>query len=244
MLTLDKVALSYGGVHAVRDVSLEVESGTRLALIGPNGAGKTSLLALLGGQARPSSGRILLDGHDITRSKPHRRSHLGIARSFQIASLFPKLTVREQASLALLKPNGMGWAGRSGASSTEAVEELLEDWGTAPQTWDQHPGELSYGQQRTLELALALARRPKVLLLDEPNVGLTGHENAALVERIRGFHRELTVILVAHDMDVVFGVADRVIVMQRGQIVVDGTPEAVRSDPLVAEIYFGNAVAQ
>ncbi len=243
MLTLDSVALSYGGVHAVRDVSLTVEPGTRLALIGPNGAGKTSLLALLGGQSRPSSGKILLGGQDISRRKAYRRAHLGVARSFQIASLFPKLTVREQVSLALRRPNRFGWVGHSGGSSREAVDGLLEDWGFAGDVWDRRPGELSYGQQRTLELALALARRPKVLLLDEPNVGLTTRENAALVDRIRAFDRELTVILVAHDMDVVFGVADRVIVMQRGQIVVDGTPEAVRNDPLVAEIYFGKAEA-
>lgn len=243
MLTLDNVALNYGGVHAVRDVSLDVEPGTRLALIGPNGAGKTSLLALLGGQARSSSGRILLGGHDITRSKPYQRAYLGVARSFQITSLFPKLTVREQVLLSLFEPRRFGWVGRSGAPSREAVDSLLEDWGFAREVWDRCPGELSYGQQRTLELALALARHPKVLLLDEPNVGLTARENVALVDRIRAFNRELTVILVAHDMDVVFGVADRVVVMDHGEIVVDGVPEVVRSDPLVAEIYFGRAEA-
>jgi branched-chain amino acid transport system ATP-binding protein len=243
MLTLNSLALSYGGVHAVRDVSLDVAAGTRLALIGPNGAGKTSLLALLGGQARPSSGTITLAGQDITRARPHRRAHLGVARSFQIASLFPELTVREQVALALLEPSRLGWVGVSGRSPDGAVDRMLEDWGFAREAWQRRPGELSYGRQRTLELALALARRPKLLLLDEPNVGLTAGENAALVDRIRAFDRSMTVILVAHDMDVVFGVADRVVVMQHGRIVVDGSPEAVRNDPLVADIYFGKAEA-
>jgi branched-chain amino acid transport system ATP-binding protein len=240
MLTLERVSLSYGGVSAVDGVSLDIEPGSRVALIGPNGAGKSSLLNLMGGQARSSSGRIGLGGHDITGAKPHRRARLGISRSFQIASLYPNLSVREQASFALLRHNRLGWAKRCSSPRLRAqVADLLSDWRIEPEAWDRCPEELSYGQKRALELALALARGPRVLLLDEPNVGLTAAENAELMERIRSFERDLTVVLVAHDMDMVFGLAERVVVMHRGQLVVDGDPDTVRNNPTVAEIYLG-----
>lgn len=238
---LESVDLRYGGVNAVNDVSLELTPGERVAVIGPNGAGKSSLLALVGGQYRPSSGRVLLDGQDVTRSSSARRAHLGIARSFQIASLFPRLTVREQARLGLMRTNRLGWVrSRDGARESDTAG-LLCEWGIPESVWDRLPGELSYGEQRSLELALALARRPKVLLLDEPNVGLTASENSDLVARIRALGDDMVVVLVAHDMDVVFGVADRVIVMQHGRVVVDGRPDEVRRDAKVAEIYFGGA---
>lgn len=241
MIALDDVSLRYGGVHAVSGVTTEVKPGSRVALIGPNGAGKTSLLSVIGGQSRASSGRVRLQDVDITRMSAHRRSSLGIARSFQITSLMPELTVREQAGLALHQPNRWGVVGRAGRATTTRVESLLSEWGIPRARWEVKPALLSYGEQRSLELALALARKPKVLLLDEPNVGLTGAENAELVDRLAGLDRDTTVILVAHDMDMVFGFAERVVVMQRGKVMVDDTPDAVRKSEEVAQIYIGGA---
>lgn len=241
MIALEDVSLRYGGVHAVSEVSLDVDPGSRVALIGPNGAGKSSLLSVIGGQARASAGQVRLGGVDVTRMSAHRRANLGIARSFQITSLMPELSVREQARLALNRPNKWGVVGRGGRASDGRVESLLDDWGLPPERWGVKPALLSYGEQRALELALALARRPKVLLLDEPNVGLTGVENSDLVKRLADLDRETTVMLVAHDMDMVFGFAERVVVMQRGRVMVDDAPEAVRSSDEVAQIYIGGA---
>jgi branched-chain amino acid transport system ATP-binding protein len=240
MFTLEGVSLRYGGVRAVNDVSLTFEPGARVALIGPNGAGKSSLLSLMGGQTRSTSGQIRLGSTDITKLGPYRRANLGITRSFQITNLMDGLTAREQAELACMTPNQRGWVRAKGSQdSKQRAQALLADWGVPEHAWDVRPENLSYGQQRSLELALAMARSPKVLLLDEPNVGLTGAENTALVRRIAELDRKITVVLVAHDMDMVFGFAERVIVMQRGKVVVDGSPEEVRRNQLVADIYFG-----
>lgn len=245
MLSLDQVSLRYGGVRAVTDVSLQFQPGERAAIIGPNGAGKSSLLSLMGGQSRATSGAIRLGATEITRLGPRRRADLGIARSFQITNLMAGLTVFEQAALACLNPNSRGWVGRRHDKDSDRVAaKLLEDWEVPARVWHLPPGELSYGQQRSLELAMAMARSPQVLLLDEPNVGLTPAENTGLVDRIARLDPEIIVVLVAHDMDMVFGFAQRVVVMQRGKVVVDGTPEAVRKDPLVAEIYFGGTTEE
>lgn len=241
MITLDGVSLQYGGVHAVRDVSLDFDTGSRIALIGPNGAGKSSLLSLIGGQSKASSGHVRLGDVDVTRMSARRRANLGIARSFQITNLMPKLTVWAQAELAVNKPNRLGVIARSGRARHEQVVELLSEWGIDRASWQERPSQLSYGQQRALELALAMARHPHVLLLDEPNVGMTGQENAELVERVKRLNRQTTVILVAHDMDMVFGFAERVVVMQRGTVLADDTPEAVRASQAVADVYIGSA---
>jgi branched-chain amino acid transport system ATP-binding protein len=171
---------------------------------------------------------------------PHRRARLGIARSFQLAALFPGLTVEEQVLLAVRRA-GSPDSRRRASRSLLRVEagQLLEDWGIPKGRRSAAPAELSYGEQRALELALTLASRPSVLLLDEPNVGLTPEEAGRLIERIRGFDRQLTVVIVAHDMDVVFGVADRVVVMHRGRVHADADPATIRADESVAEIYFG-----
>lgn len=241
MITLESVSLQYGGVHAVRDVSLEFETGSRAALIGPNGAGKSSLLSLIGGQSRASSGRVQLGGVDVTRMSARRRANLGIARSFQITNLMPKLTVWAQAELALQRPNRLGVITRGGKVTGAQVSALLSEWGIAKSSWNEQPSRLSYGQQRALELALAMARDPHVLLLDEPNVGMTGQENTELVDRVNGLSRQTTVLLVAHDMDMVFGFAERVVVMQRGAVLADDSPEAVRASKAVADVYIGSA---
>lgn len=241
MITMEGVCLRYGGVHAVNDVTLQVEPGSRVALIGPNGAGKSSLLSLMGGQTRTTAGRIVFGEHDVTRLGPYRRANLGISRSFQITSLMPGLTVREQAELACMSPGRGGWVRRRGAASVAGVAELLGEWAIPERVWGKRPSLLSYGQQRSLELALAMARRPQLLLLDEPNVGLTPAENVELVQRLAALGRDTTVVLVAHDMDMVFGFAERVIVMQRGKVVVDGSPQQVRADQLVKDIYFGTS---
>lgn len=242
MLDLEKVSLRYGGVRAVNDVSLHFRPGERVALIGPNGAGKSSLLSIMGGQSRASTGSIRLGSRDVTRLNPQRRADLGIARSFQITNLMSGLTVHQQAALSCLEQGPRGWVRRGqGTVADERASRLLDDWGIPRDVWHLSPKELSYGQQRSLELAMAMSRSPRVLLLDEPNVGLTPAENAALVQRIAELDPGIMVVLVAHDMDMVFGFAERVVVMQRGAVVVDGAPDEVRRDPLVREIYFGSA---
>ncbi len=238
LLETRELSRAFGGVRAVNEVSITVEAGSRVAIIGPNGAGKTTLFNLLGGQLSPTAGRILFGSRDITRLAPHRRSRLGIARSFQLAALFPKLTVDEQLTLAVRRA---GERGRERGEIAAAVRDVADAWGLEGRG-ALLPSELAYGEQRRLELALALAQRPGLLLLDEPNVGLTHDENQSLVQRIHRLGADVTVVLVAHDMDVVFGVADRVIVMHRGEVLADGTPEQIRSDTRVADIYFGEAL--
>jgi len=227
-----------------QDVELELPQGVRHALIGPNGAGKTTLINLMTGMLAPDAGQILLGGEDITGLKPEARVRRGLARTFQINTLFPQLTALESVALAVLERDGHAhnwWRGlaRFGAEVDEAASIL--------QSLNLQKGlhrltrELAYGEQRLLEIALALATRPRVLLLDEPAAGVPKDESAELFAAIAGLSSALTVLFIEHDMDVVFRFASRIHVMVGGRILVQGTPDDIARDPRVREVYLGRA---
>src|SRR2546429_2340566 len=223
-------------------MALELPKGVRYALIGPNGAGKTTLINLLTGMLRPDSGEIFLGGSDITHLKPEARVRQGLARTFQINTLFPQLTALESVTMAVLEREGHAhnwW--RQLSRFTPAIEEahgILASLRLGDVA-NRATRELAYGQQRLLEIALALATRPRVLLLDEPAAGVPKDESAELFAVISSLSRELTVLFIEHDMNVVFRFASRIIVMVGGRILVEGTPDEVGRDPRVREGYLG-----
>jgi len=232
----------FGGVTAVDDLSLTVEEGELVSVIGPNGAGKTTLFNLVTGILRPSAGRIRLFGQDVTRLPTHRRAQLGLARTFQITTLFPRLTVLDSVLLAVqgLDPARFALHRRRETYGhlRERAESLLADWGLADRA-TQVTRHLSYGEQRQVELVLALAGAPKVLLLDEPTAGLSPAETASVAEMIRRFSRDTTILLIEHDMDVVFSLADRISVLVGGRIIASGTADEIRDHPGVRVAYLG-----
>jgi ABC-type branched-subunit amino acid transport system ATPase component len=225
-----------------QDIDLDLPRGVRHALIGPNGAGKTTLINLMTGMLKPDAGGILLGGEDITGLRPEARVRRGLARTFQINTLFPQLSALESVALAVLEREGHAhnwWRGlpRFGAALDEA-HAILESL-RIPQK--KLTRELAYGQQRLLEIALALATRPRVLLLDEPAAGVPKDESAELFAAIASLSSELTVLFIEHDMDVVFRFASRIHVMVGGRILVQGTPDDIARDERVREVYLGKA---
>ena len=240
MLSTKNLNKSFGSLVVAQDIALELPKGVRYALIGPNGAGKTTLINLLTGMLRPDSGEIFLGGSDITHLKPEARVRQGLARTFQINTLFPQLTALESVTIAVLEREGHAhnwW--RQLARFTPAIDEaaaILSSLNIPP---DRETRELAYGQQRLLEIALALATRPRVLLLDEPAAGVPKGESAELFAVISNLSSELTVLFIEHDMNVVFRFASRIIVMVGGRILVEGTPDEVGRDPRVREVYLG-----
>jgi len=241
-LEVDELSHRFGGLAALADVSLAVAPGERLAIIGPNGAGKTTLFNIVTGIFRPSAGRIRLFGHDVTRLPTHRRAQLGLARTFQISTLFPRLTVLDSVLLAVqgLDPARFTLHRRRASYGhlRERAEALLADWGLADRA-GQVTRQLSYGEQRQVELILALAGAPKVLLLDEPTAGLSPAETASVAEMIRRFSRDTTILLIEHDMDVALDLVDRVTVLFQGRVLAEGRTDEIRGNPKVADIYFG-----
>jgi ABC-type branched-subunit amino acid transport system ATPase component len=230
----------FGSLVVAQDIALELPQGVRYALIGPNGAGKTTLMNLMTGMLRPDSGQIFLGGDDITGLRPDVRVKKGLARTFQINTLFPQLSALEAVALAVLEREGHAnnwWRGlpRFGATIEEA-EQILQSLHIPP---TKETRELPYGQQRLLEIALALASRPRVLLLDEPAAGVPKDESAALFDAIANLSRELTILFIEHDMDVVFRFASRIIVMVGGRILVQGAPAEIARDERVREVYLG-----
>jgi len=241
-LRLDGVCRSFGGLQAVDGVTLCVGRGERRALIGPNGAGKTTLFNVIAGVLPASAGRIALFGRDVTGSAPHRRAALGLARTFQITNLFPDLTVLENCLLAvqahtptrfsMLRPvrhyGTLLDRARAGLASLE-----LERLG------DAVVRNLSHGEQRQLEIALALAGQPKVLLLDEPTAGLSPAESRLMAGLLRRLDPAITVLMIEHDMDIALELSEMVTVLHYGRVIADGPREAVKADPQVKEIYLG-----
>jgi branched-chain amino acid transport system ATP-binding protein len=232
----------YGGFAAVGGVDLSVEPATVHALIGPNGAGKTTLFRLLTGEAKPTSGRILLAGADIAGRRPHVIARRGMTQTFQITSLFHRLTPLESVQLAMLAAAGRAgrlW-GRAATAHRAAALALLDSVGLADFALAPS-GALSHGDQRALEIALALATRPRLLLMDEPTAGMSPAETQRIVRLVSGLVRRdgLTVVLSEHDVDVVFGVSDTVTVLHQGQVIASGDPAAVRSDTRVSTVYLG-----
>jgi len=242
VLSTKNLNKSFGSLVVAQDIALELPQGVRYALIGPNGAGKTTLINLLTGMLRPDSGQIFLGGAEITSLKPEARVRQGLARTFQINTLFPQLTALESVTIAVLERERQAhnWWRRL-AAFTPAIEEayaILESLRLGSVA-DRATRELAYGQQRLLEIALALATRPRVLLLDEPAAGVPKDESAELFSVIASLSRELTVLFIEHDMNVVFRFASRVIVMVGGRILVEGTPDEVGRDSRVREVYLG-----
>jgi len=243
-LSTRNVNKKFGSLVVAQDIALELPQGVRYALIGPNGAGKTTLMNLLTGMLTPDSGHVFLGGEEITQLRPDMRVKKGLARTFQINTLFPQLSAIESVTLAVLERERHAhnwWRGlpRYGAAIDEAhgILHSLRLGDAAYRTTK----ELPYGQQRLLEIALALATRPRVLLLDEPAAGVPKDESAALFDAIANLSRELTILFIEHDMDVVFRFASRIIVMVGGRILVEGPPEAIARDERVREVYLGKA---
>jgi branched-chain amino acid transport system ATP-binding protein len=232
----------FGGIVAANQVSLAIEKGARHALIGPNGAGKTTVINLLTGVLKPTAGRIMLEGRDITDTAPHQRVRLGMARTFQINQLFLDLTPLESIGLVVSERLGTGadWWRVVGSKSvvTDEIVEVVERF-RLTDVMHERAATLPYGKQRLLEIALAFACRPRVLLLDEPAAGVPEAERHELLATIEALPAEVTVLLIEHDMDLVFSFADRISVLVNGTLFVDGAPEDVARDPRVKAVYLG-----
>jgi branched-chain amino acid transport system ATP-binding protein len=243
MLEVRGLSKSFSGFRAVAEVTLAVPAGQIAAVIGPNGAGKSTLFNLITGHLRPTAGQVLLDGRDITGVPPHRICGMGMGRSFQRTNIFPKLTVFENVQAALLAHRGSGrnfWS-RSEALCREESRKLLASIGLANQA-QAIAGTMSYGNQKQLELGIALASEPKILLLDEPTAGMSAgetHDAIALLARIAR-ERGLTLLFTEHDMAVVFSIAQKIAVMHQGRIIADGSAADVRADAEVRRVYLGD----
>lgn len=241
LLRTEALTRRFDGFVAVDGVDLTVDPGELRGLIGPNGAGKTTLFRLLAGELAPSSGRVYLDGADITDWPAHRRARAGIAQAFQVTALFPGLTVRENVLGAwnggkrLLSPVARYRGDRVGFAATE---EVLTRVGLADRA-DDAVADLSHAEAKTLELAVALATDPDLLLLDEPTAGLAADETAHVRDLVDDLRMSHTVLLVEHDVDVVMGLADRVTVLHQGRVLAEGTPDEIRADERVQRVYLG-----
>lgn len=247
MTVLEVTALhkGFGGVQAVAGVSFSVAEGELLALIGPNGAGKSTCFNMLNGQLRPDAGAVVLNGSDITGIAPRKISRLGVGRTFQITATFGSMTVAENLQTALIAHRGGlhgMWRPAASLFRDEAMA-LLERVGMADQA-DRACGVLAYGDLKRVELAVALSNQPRLLLMDEPTAGMAPGERVELMALTAGIARErrIAVLFTEHDMDVVFGHADRIIVLNRGQLIAEGSPDAVRADARVRELYLGESL--
>ena len=245
MLSTKNINKKFGSLVVAQDIALELPKGVRYALIGPNGAGKTTLMNLMTGMLAPDSGQIFLDGEEITALRPHQRVRRGLARTFQINQLFLDLTPLETIGLAISERLGSGaqwW--RLVGTNPVVVEELVEILGRFHLTdvMYERTGNLPYGKQRLLEIALAIACRPRVLLLDEPAAGVPEDERHEILATVAALPADVTVLLIEHDMDIVFSFADRISVLVNGALFVDGAPEEVARDPRVKAVYLGESL--
>ena len=242
LLSLDGICKNFAGLHALRDVHLKVEPGERRAIIGPNGAGKTTLFNIVSGELKPSSGTINLEGRPVTGLAPEKMFRLGLARTFQKNSLFLDLTTQENVRLAVqaFRRQGHRWFRPWWAFDelNARTRQVLEQAGLWERRLDQAKN-LSYGEQRQLEVAIALAGEPTLLLLDEPTAGMSLAETATSVASLGALPRDLTVLIIEHDMDTVFALADQITVLDHGQIIASGTPDEVRQDHQVRAVYLG-----
>lgn len=241
ILVVDNLEKSYSGFQAVKDVSFALQAGEMLALIGPNGAGKSTCFNIINGQVAPSAGRVRIFGRDVTGAAPREISRLGVGRTFQIAATFGSMTVAENIQTALLSHHRRLAAGRWAARYyAQEANELLALVGMADQA-QRSCGELAYGDVKRLELAIALANDPKLLLMDEPAAGMAPQERGALMALVVRIVRErvIGVLFTEHDMDAVFGHADRILVLNRGVLIAEGPPAAVRANEEVQAVYLG-----
>ncbi len=245
LVVLDQVTKAYQGVPAVRCVDLEVERGERLAIIGPNGAGKSTLFGMIAGEHRPTSGSVWFDGKDVTSQRSSRRATSGMSRTFQVARLVSTMTVRENLFLAALTGQRRGvrfWDAFAKRADVWAdADAAMVDAGLAGDA-DTVAGSLAQGARKTLEMAMAIVQRPRLLLLDEPTAGM-GYEDArtatAQLKRLLDVRRDMTIILTAHDMEVIHSVAERVVLMANGETVLEGTPHEVAEHATTKALYLG-----
>lgn len=242
MLEIKNLCKSFGALKAANDVTLTVESGEIHALIGPNGAGKTTLISLISGYIEPSSGTISFDGQDLLALPAHRRPHAGLVRSFQITSVFPDMTVRDNVCLVLQSMHHQVFRlfrpAVSDRAERDEAQDILERVGLSGEA-DSLARNLAHGQKRQVEIAMALAAKPKLLLLDEPMAGMGTEESRRLMDHLAGLRSTVTMLLVEHDMDVVFGLADRISVLVYGKVIASDTPENIRANPDVQTAYLG-----
>jgi branched-chain amino acid transport system ATP-binding protein len=242
LLVVKNLEKSFAGVDAVADVSFALAAGEILAMIGPNGAGKSTCFNMLNGQLRPDRGKIFLAGADITGLQPRAVWRLGVGRSFQVAATFASMTVRENVQMALISHARDVWRFFRAATALhrERAEELLGRLGMADQA-ERPAAKLAYGDLKRLELAMAMASEPSLLLMDEPTAGMAPAERAQLMALVRRLatERNLAVLFTEHDMDVVFATADRVLVLDRGKLIAEGPPAAIRVDKKVRAVYLG-----
>jgi len=247
ILETKTLSKAFGALTAVDEVSLGIEAGTLHSIIGPNGAGKTTLFNLLTGTYRPSSGRILFDGRDITGTPAHRVAHLGLARSFQRTNVFPAFSLLDNVWVAAFAC-GTSWKGLAWRRTDRYPEvraralAALADVGLAEKA-EQPVREISHGEQRQLELAIALAAAPRVLLLDEPAAGLSPEETKRLVALVRALKGRYTIVLIEHKMDIIMSVSDRISVMHFGSVIAQGTPAEIQRNPEVRRAYLGGVAA-
>ena len=238
---------AFGALTAVNGVTLEIEAGTLHSIIGPNGAGKTTLFNLLTGTFAPTSGRILLDGKDITGTPAHRIAHLGLARSFQRTNVFPALSLLDNVWVAAFAC-GKSWSGllwrrtERYADEMKRARQALSDVGLIDKAGELAKA-ISHGEQRQLELAIALAAAPRVLLLDEPAAGLSPEESRRMVALVRTLKGRYTIVLIEHKIDIIMSVSDRISVMHFGSLIADGTPEEIQRNPEVRRAYLGGVAA-
>jgi len=246
LLRVENVSKYFGSLVAVNDVSMTVEPGELRAVIGPNGAGKTTFFNLITGFFRPSAGRIVFDGDDITALLPARRVWRGIARTFQITEVFPELTVHENLRIPVEVASGLRlqpWLSRDADAKIRArVDELLRMGGLAGKA-GRLVGELAHGDQRATEIMMAIALNPRLLLLDEPTAGMGEQETLDIIQLVRRLHKDskLTIVLIEHDMRVVFHLADRIMVLDQGKFLAEGTPQEIAANEAVQTAYLGKA---
>jgi len=242
LLEVAALARSFAALRALNGVSLAVDRHERRAIIGPNGAGKTTLFNVITGHLPPSRGRVLFEGKSLTGLAPHAVARRGISRSFQRTSLFPRLSVGENLRLAAAADGRGSWNVFGSVASLVApiarAREVAEQVGLIERL-DESAGRLSYGEQRQLELGVALATGPRLLLLDEPTAGMSPEETLRMTRLLAALPREITLLIIEHDMDVVFSLADRITVLHYGEVLSEGAPDAVRRDPRVYEVYLG-----
>jgi branched-chain amino acid transport system ATP-binding protein len=242
-LAISGLKKSFGGLPAADDISLEVMAGERRLIIGPNGAGKTTLFNLITGDLSPDAGSIRLFGEEVSRLPPHRRAHRGLARTYQIITLFPKDSLEHNVVLSLLGLSRVRWSAFKPLAAYARFYE--EARGVLARVGLEHIagrpiGEVSYGEKRRVEIAMALAQQPRLLLLDEPLAGLSREERVTVTQLIAGIPPEVTVVMIEHDMDIALDLAERITLLHYGSVIVEGTRAEVVADPKTREVYLGD----
>ena len=241
-LVIDNLSKRFGGLRAVSNICLTIQPGERWLIIGPNGAGKTTLFNMIAGAIGVTAGSVHLFGRDITHLPAHLRARMGLARTFQITNLFPRLTVLDNLLLALQARDGGAVSLTTSMQANHRLiaeaKGLLETWGLAALS-NRPARAISYGEKRLVDLLLAMAVRPKLLLLDEPNAGLSAAETIRIVDMVRRLPRDITILMIEHDMDIAFDLVDRVAVLHQGCLIVEGNGAFIRGHPRVNEIYLG-----